>query len=470
MTPQESVLQFGTGMLLRSIVANAVDAANLAGQFGGRIVVVQSTPHGVAATINRQRGEFTLVEQGIEDGAPIQRRRQIRSIARALVADTEWPAIRAVAIRPELRVIISNVTEAGFRLDANQPASSFPGRLTDLLHARFAALPDAPILFVIPTELVPDNGPRLAEMVEALARRLDDASEFISWIARRVRFCSSLVDRITTVASTEVERNELVTITEPQWLWAIECDPVALRAAFPVDVASPGSVIFAPDISWYRERKLRLLNGAHTAIAPIAMMAGCRFVREATTHKAVGSFLRRILFEEIAPSTSLVAGDAASYARSVIDRFANPWLDHEWQVILTNQIAKLRLRVIPSIVSFNDKFGRIPDGLTRALAASLRYARTVGPAEGWWRGVSYRIVDLDGALIDAHWRRVDPAAKAAAVDEATLVRFAESVLSDAEVWGRNLTEMKGMVAAVTAALVGMERTPRPEPQARDHKH
>ncbi len=441
---------------MRSIVANAVDAANLAGHFDGRIVVVQSTPHGVAAAINRQHGEFTLVEQGIDGDAPVQRRRQIRSYSRALIADTEWPAILAVAIRPDLRVIISNVTEAGFRLDADQPASSFPGRLTDLLHARFVALPDAPVLFVIPTELVPDNGPRLAEMVGAVARRLDDANEFISWIARRVKFCSSLVDRITTIAPTEAERNELTTFTELHWLWAIEGDPVALRAAFSVDAASPGSVIFAPDISRYRERKLRLLNGAHTAIAPMAMMAGCRTVREAVVHAAVQPFLRRVLFEEIAPSTSLVAEDAASYAQSVIDRFANPWLDHEWQVILTNQTAKLRLRVIPSIVSFNDKFGKIPDGLIWALAASLRYARTVGPAEGWWRGVSYRIVDVDGVLIDAHWRRVDPAATPAAVNEATLARFAGSVLKDVELWGRDLSVLPGMVDGVTRALVGME--------------
>ena len=456
MSGQESVLQFGTGMLLRSIVANAVDAANLAGHYDGRIVVVQSTPHGAAAAVNRQHGAFTLVEQGIEDGALVKRRRRIRSISRALVADTDWPAIRAVAVRPELRVIISNVTEAGFRLDADPTETSFPARLTDLLHARFVAVPGAPVLWMIPTELVPDNGPRLAEMVNAVARRRDDADVFIPWIARQVRFCSSLVDRITTIASTEVERNELTTITEPHWLWAIECDPVALRAAFPIDAASPGSVMFAADISWYRERKLRLLNGAHTAIAPMAMMAGCRTVREAVTHVTVGPFLRRVLFDEIAPSTSLLPADAASYAQSVIDRFANPWLDHEWRVILTNQIAKLRLRVIPSIISFNAKFGEIPEGLTWALAASLRYARTVGPAEGWWRGVSYRIVDLDCALIDAHWRRADPAAAPTAVDEATLTRFAASVLGDVEIWGQDLGAMLGMVDAVKKALVGME--------------
>ena len=461
MNEPETILQFGTGMLLRSICANAVDAANRAGHYSGRIVVVQSTPHGVAATINRQRGEFTLIEQGIELGESIQRRRRIRSISRALDAGTQWQVVREVIVRPEIRVVVSNVTEAGFRLDADSPASSFPARLTDLLRARFQAVPAAPPLFVIPTELVPENGARLAEMVDAIARVEPDAEAFRAWIAHSVRFCSSLVDRITTVASSEEERAELTTIAEPQWLWAIEGDPPALREAFPIDAASSGSVIFSPDISWYRERKLRLLNGAHTAIAPMAMMAGCRTVREAIMHAAVGPFLRRMLLDEIAPSTSLSALDAASYAQSVLDRFANPWLDHEWRVILTNQTAKLRVRVIPSLTAFIDRFGTLPPGLIQALAASLRYARVTSrvtdqEAEGWWRGASYRIVDADLDLIDWHWRSVDATATAAVIPAAVLLRFAASVLADTTLWGRDLSIVPGLREAVARAIGAME--------------
>ena len=153
----ERVLQFGTGMLLRALCAASVDAANSAGVFSGRIAVIQSTPQGHARAINTQDGLFTLVERGLEQGAPIERSRLVGAISRALVADAEWPAVRDVVARPELQVIVSNVTEAGFRSDA-----SFPHRLTDLLQTRFVRLPDGPPLFVIPTELVDDNGPRLA--------------------------------------------------------------------------------------------------------------------------------------------------------------------------------------------------------------------------------------------------------------------------------------------------------------------
>ncbi len=186
----ERVLQFGTGMLLRAVCAACVDDANRAGAFGGggRIVVVQSTPHGRANLLNAQDGLFTLVERGLENGAPVERTRLVGSISRALVADAEWPAVRDVAARPELQTIVSNVTEAGFRPDAG-----FPPKLTDLLYARFQRLPDGPPLWVIPTELVDANGPRLAAMVDRLADGLERGPEFREWLARRVRFCSSLV-------------------------------------------------------------------------------------------------------------------------------------------------------------------------------------------------------------------------------------------------------------------------------------
>src|SRR5256885_303448 len=256
----ERVLQCGDGMLVRAGCAAAVDAANAAGAFGGRIVVVQSTPQGQAAALNAQDGLFTLVERGLERGAPVERARLVGSISRAVVADAEWAAVRDIVARPELRVIVSNVTEAGFRLDAG-----FPGRLTDLLHTRFVRLPDGPELFVVPTELVDDNGPRLAAMVDQLAPGRERTPEFRDWLGRRVRFCSSLVDRITTgTPARDVHaalerhvgyRDALLTVTEPHAFWAIEGDPAELRAAFAIDASS---VIFAPDIGFYREGKLRL--------------------------------------------------------------------------------------------------------------------------------------------------------------------------------------------------------------------
>lgn len=448
----ERVLQFGTGMLLRAVCAASVDAANRDGAFGGRIVVVQSTPHGRANTINAQGGLFTLVERGLKHGAPVEHLHVIGSISRALVADTEWQAVRDVAARPELQVIVSNVTEAGFRADG-----TFPARLTDLLHFRFARLPDGPPVFVIPTELVDENGPRLAAMVERLAEGRERGRQFREWLGRQVRFCSSLVDRITTGTPGPDEhaaledrlgyRDALLTVTEPHLLWAIEADPATLRETFAIDV-TPESVIFASDIAFYRERKLRLLNGVHTATAPLALLAGVRTVREATEHPRLGAFLRHILFAEIAPATDLPADRAAAFGRVAIDRFKNPWLEHEWRVIATNQTAKLRLRVVPAIIAFARKRGQVPQGLALSCAAYLRWAR-FRPAEER---------DADFPLIERHWRAVDPHPALGPVPATTWEQLAASALADIGLWGVDLARLPGFLEATTRWLLALERS------------
>lgn len=367
----ERVLQFGSGMLLRALCDAAVDSANRANANAGRVVVVQSTAEGAprAHALNAQDGLYTLVERGLSGGATLERIGLIGAISRALAADDQWDLVRDVAARPETQVIVSNVSEAGFRSDA-----PFPGRLTDALHARFARAPDAPSVFVIPTELVPDNGPRLAAMVHELAGAHDRPRGFRDWLNARVRFCSSLVDRIVTVPPpdqhTALEaqlgyRDALLTVTEPYALWAIETDPAELRAVLPIESTS---VIFAPDITFYRERKLRLLNAVHTATAPLALLAGVRTVREATVHPLLAPFLKQLV-EEIIPATALPVADARAFGHQVLERFANPWLEHEWRVIATNQEEKFRIRVVPLIT------GGVQPDLALAAAAHLIFTR-----------------------------------------------------------------------------------------------
>jgi tagaturonate reductase len=477
----ERVLQFGTGALLRAVSAVAVDTANRAGVFNGRIVVVQSTRSGVAQAINAQDGLFTLVEQGVADGERVQRSRVIGSMSRALIADDEWQLVRDVISRPDLQVVVSNVTEAGFRLAEDEPGwdrdrsnapPSFPAKLTDLLFTRFTALGNGALLYIVPTELLPGNGPLLGGMIDVLARRYPDADVFRDWIARRVRFCSSLVDRITTGGPSQERRAELesqlgyhdalLTVTEPYSLWAIEADPVGLHDAFPVDAVSNGTVTFKPDIDFYRLRKLRLLNGAHTALAPLALMNGVRTVREAAAHPVLGPFLRLLVSDEIGPITSPASDVWQPYATSIVDRLGNPWLDHEWQVIATNQVAKLRIRVLPSILDCYVKQQRLPRRLLLALAASLRYSRITKRLSstsgwGWWRGAAYPIVDVETDLVNRYWRSVDPAGSPGAVPVAVLAAFATSVLGDAEVWGRDLTAIPGLAEAVIGMLLVLEQ-------------
>src|SRR5438045_3727167 len=284
-------------MLLRALCAAAIDSANRSGAKAGRIVVMHNTEEGAsrARALNQQDGLFTLGERGLSGGTPVDRVGLIGAISRG--------GTTGIA-NPSIRVIVSNSSEAGFRIDA-----PFPSRLTEALHARFTHAPDAPPGFVIPTELVPDNGPRLETMVRELARKYDPS--FGDWLTARVRFCSSLVDRIVTAPAPDQHadleatlgyRDALLTITEPYALWAIDADPAELRAAFPIE--SP-SVVFAHDITFYRERKLRLLNAVHTAMAPLALLAGVRTVREASAHPLLSGFQKRLLIQENLPATEL---------------------------------------------------------------------------------------------------------------------------------------------------------------------
>src|SRR6058998_2891837 len=280
-------------------------------------------------------------------------------------------------------------------------------------------------------------------MVHHLADGLEHGTKFREWLGARVGFCSSLVDRITTGMPAPHVRaaldqqlgysDALLTVTEPHALWAIEADPAELRATFAIDV-SPESMVIAPDIRFYRERKLRLLNGAHTATAPLALLAGVRTVREAAEHPRLGAFLRHILFEEIVPATDLPADAALAFAGTVIDRFRNPWLDHEWRVIAANQTAKLRLRVVPSLAGFVRKRGIAPQGLALGLAAYLRWVRS-RPAG-----------DADLPLVERHWRTATE-----------LQGLAASALADADLWGLSLAALPGLLEATTRWLVLLDR-------------
>jgi tagaturonate reductase len=364
-------------MLLRALCAASVDAANRRGQFDGGIVALQSTQAGNADALNAQRGAFTLVERGLENGRAIERMQRIKAITRALRIGADWADACAVAASPDLRVIISNVTEAGFREER------FRTHLTALLYERFRRLGSAsPSLFIIPTELVDRNGDVLAQHVVGVAEACRDAGRFLQWIVGHVRFCSSLVDRIVTGPPAVQERaalesrlgyrDELITVCEPYRLWAIECDPIELRGVFPIDDSGSG-VVFASCITALRERKLRLLNGAHTALAPLAVLAGVETVRDAAEHELLGPYLEYLLLREIVPSTSVSEKEATSFALGVIERFRNPWLHHAWRVIANGQALKFRERVVPSIVGYAARFGRAPPALLVSLAAHLRF-------------------------------------------------------------------------------------------------
>jgi tagaturonate reductase len=125
------------------------------------------------------------------------------------------------------------------------------------------------------------------------------------------------------------------------------------------------------DISPYRLRKVRILNGAHTAMVPFAYLLGCRTVRESINDERIGQWIRELIFQEIVPSMDLEESELKTYAKAILERFENPFLDHQLESIALNSISKFRIRVLTSILEYHNKFQKWPEQLLFAFAALI---------------------------------------------------------------------------------------------------
>lgn len=453
----EKAVQFGTGAFLRGFVDCILDDANRHATFGGRVVVVGSTGTGREQRLNEQDGLYTLSIQGVENGAPREQLRVISSISRALSASGEWDAVLACARNPGLQLVFSNTTEVGIALDQDDrfelaPPVSFPGKLTRFLYERARAFDfdstAGPV--VIPCELIEQNGDRLRDIVLTLARhwQLDDA--FAHWIERAVPFCNTLVDRIVPGTprgeqAARLERvlpyhDDMLTVCETYRLFAIEGD-ASLRARLPF--AAESGVIVAPDIRPYRERKVRLLNGTHTIVVPTALLCGCETVRGALEHETVGAFIRSALLRDIVPSVDVPG--AESFARDVLDRFANPYIHHALIDITLQQTMKMRVRVVPSIVGYVQRVGSLPRSLVFGFAAYLDYMR--GTLQETRRAAGLPVpADDQGTVVRDRWRATD-------MSPASIAALVRDVSSDTSLWAHDLAAIPGFVDAVTEQLL-----------------
>jgi tagaturonate reductase len=444
----ERAVQFGTGAFLRGFVEPFLDEANRAGRFNGRVVMVGSTGSGRDRVLAEQDGLYTLSVQGIDGGAAVHEQRVIGVVSRALSARDEWAEVLACARNPELELVFSNTTEVGIVLDEGDrpdadPPRSFPGKLTRFLYERAQAFGFDPArgVIVLPCELIEDNGDRLREIVIALAGLWKLDARFAGWIASAVPFPNTLVDRIVpgtpsgdALAEAEAQlgyRDGLLTVAEAYRLFVIQGDD-ALRARLPfADVAG---VTVTQDVAPYRERKVRMLNGAHTVITPAAILCGCTTVLEAVKHPLIGPFLHGAMMDEIVPT--LDAPGSEAYALAVLDRFANPYVRHALNDISLQQTMKVRVRVVPTVTRYVERTGRAPECLAFGFAAYLRFVR-----EG--RGLA----DDQADRIRAHWAAAGHDADAAA----------HAVCGDTELWGTDLNAVPGFADAVAAHLARMER-------------
>jgi len=380
------VMQFGEGNFLRAFVDSLIQMANDKDIFKGKVIVIQPIPEGRADAINASDGIFTHIARGIHQGQPKEEIRIVGSIDKALKAYGQWDEVLEEAKDPNIKIVVSNTTEAGIaispddRFDDNPP-HSFPAKVTRLLYERYKTLgkDDGKLIF-IPCELIDRNGDVLKECVIKLCHKFDLEKEFIDWVDKECTFCCSLVDRIVTgYPRDEIEEltkrlgyvdNNLV-VSELFHLWVIE-GPSFVKDIFPLHEAGL-NVIFTEDITPYRTRKVRILNGGHTSTVTLAYAAGLNYVKEMVEHPIIGAYLKDLLFEEVVPTVPGNKSEISAFAQEVLERFKNPYIKHSLLDITLNSTSKLAVRVIPSLVDFYSITGKLPNRLLLSVAGYLRF-------------------------------------------------------------------------------------------------
>jgi tagaturonate reductase len=363
----ETILQFGTGRFLRAFADFFVSQARAEGQSVGKIVIVQSSGDDMVKQLNASSGKFHVIVRGLENGEVIDRVEPITSVSRAISAATHWNDLKELACSPDLQIILSNTTEAGFQLDAtdsaqSSPPKSFPGKLLLLLQERFKRGLSG--LTIIPCELMEGNASLLRNTLQTLSSQWELGTEFTAWLAEKNIWLNTLVDRIVTGTPREhpiLAEDPLAIVAEPFGFWALEILPG--EAPF---ITHP-LITRTTDVLPYFLRKVRILNAAHTALLIKAMPRGFKIVREAVNDPELGSWLRELLFKEIVPCLEGRVDQPERFAEQTIERFKNPFLEHKFSDIYLHHESKMKIRLVTTMQEYQSRFGEAPKLLSEVI-------------------------------------------------------------------------------------------------------
>lgn len=452
----ERVVQFGEGNFLRAFADWMIQRLNKKGLFGGSVVIIQPLAEGAVEQLNCQDGLYTVLLRGNVKGKIIDRREIISAVSRGLNPYRNWPVVLALAEDPGLEFVISNTTEAGIAHDRDDsplftPPRSFPGKLTAFLYHRYHHFrgDEDRGMIVVPCELIDQNGERLKEIILKLAEDWYSEPEFTGWVKEANAFLNTLVDRIVTGYPTaEIEQlkeqlgyeDRLITAAEPFHLWVIE-GPAKISKKLPFTLAGL-NVVWTDDLSPYRTRKVRILNGLHTASAPAAYLSGLKTVREIVGHPYCGPFIREIIFKEIIPSIEgLDERMLSDYAAEVLTRFNNPFIDHKLEDILINSTSKFKTRVLPSLFGYRAQNDCLPEKITFSLAALL----CLYSGDRLTEVSNFKVKDDPEVLkiLEGLWSKFDHSPGTALVKEA---------LACTRLWEQDLNTVPGLSEAVTKWL------------------
>ena len=382
---KERVIQFGEGGFLRGFVDWMLQILNEETDFSGSAVVVQPIETGLCDLLEAQNCVYTHVMRGLRDGVPTVEKKRIDVISRTVKPYDDWKAFLALAENPDFRFVVSNTTEAGIaHVAEDYPTDaaprSFPAKVTALLHRRFM-LGLRGFIF-LPCELIDKNGENLKKIVLQYANEWSLGADFSAWVEKENIFCNTLVDRIVTgypkgEAIAEETDDHMLNTSELFHLWVIEGAP-ALCEELPFDKTDL-QVILTEDLERYRTRKVRILNGAHTSMIPYAMLRGLETVGDCMQDAEMSAFVRACVYEEIIPTLDLSHEELLDYAENVFERFCNPFIRHFCASISLNSVSKFRVRVLPSLLEYHKRMGKMPQKLLFSLAKLIEFYRIGTP-------------------------------------------------------------------------------------------
>jgi tagaturonate reductase len=458
-TYPEKVLQFGEGNFLRAFVDWMFHELNKKGGFNGSVVAVQPIDKGMVNMLNDQDGLYTLYLRGLKNGKAESTHETIDVISRGIDPYVDFAAYLQTAENPEMRFVISNTTEAGIAFNENDqptdaPPASYPGKLTVWLHHRYKTFNgDAGKgVHIIPCELIEKNADNLKRIILQLAQKWKLDEGFVNWLNTACTFSNTLVDRIvpgypreriTEITEELGYEDRQVVEGEHFHLWVIEA-PENLQKELPFPSIGL-DVKYVKDLTPYRTRKVRILNGAHTALVPVAYLYGIDTVREAVEHPVVGKFLREAIFDEIIPTLDLSKEELEQFANEVIDRFRNPYIKHLLMSISLNSFSKFETRVLPSLLQYQQTKGSIPQHLSFSLAATIAFYKGQRGEETIALNDDAHVLEL----LKNVWSKADGS-------EASLAEVVREVLAYDKVWKRNLNEVEGLSEAVTRHLINIQ--------------
>lgn len=444
------IMQFGEGNFLRAFIEWIIQNLNDKGAINSSVAVVQPMPFGRIKELSEQDGLYTLRLEGIDKGKTVKSSQVIDVIGDCINPFTDYEHFLSYAKSQDLQVIISNTTEAGIAVDPtdtdfSQCPKSYPGKLLALLKARYDYF-DGDMtkgLAIVPCELIDNSGDELYRCLTELAEINHMDKKFIEWMQKANHFTSTLVDRIVPgYPRNEIEQiqketgyiDNNVVKGEIFHLWVLRKEPV-VQKYLPAD--STGlNVIFADDIKPYKQRKVKILNGSHTAMVPVAYLCGIDTVGEAVNDPVIGKYVHDFIFDEVNPTIDLPQNEMIDFANSVIERYKNPFIRHELMSIALNSTTKFRTRLLPTLEDYIRIKGALPKHLLFSFAAIVEFHKGVRGEE--------KIALKDDPHYLEHW------AKLWAEFDGDYTKLAKAALSWTEAWEVDMNTLHPDITATVA--------------------